>query len=87
MDVDPVAVVEVSDDANEDRWADASWRAEGAALAAADTAGLDREGLVVERDHSGSVTVRAPDGRVFRAVVRSSSAMHRVALPRVTGPE
>lgn len=87
VEPDPVVVVEVSDDANEDRWADAFWRAEDAARAAAVAAGADPQNLVVERDHRGSVTVRGRDGRAFRAVVRSRAAMHRVELPRLTEPQ
>lgn len=84
---DVVAAIEMSDDANEDRWADAFWRAECAAREAAEAAGADADELTVQRSHLGSVTVQAPDGRAFRAVIRTSRAMHRVDLPRVARPE
>ena len=82
-----VAVIEVSDDANEDRWADAFWRAECAAHEAAVAAGADPQELTVERDHRGSVTFRSSDGRAFQAVVRANPSMHRVELPRDAGRE
>lgn len=86
-DVDGPVVVEVSDDANEDRWADAFWRAECAAREAALAAGADADELTIRRDHRGSVEVAIPDGRVFRARIVATSAMHRVALPRLVDPE
>lgn len=82
-----VAVIGVSDGANEERWADAFWRAECAAGVAAEAAGAHPDELNVERSHLGSVTVRTPDGRVFRAVIRTSRSMHRVELPRTVEPE
>jgi hypothetical protein len=82
-----VAVVEVSDDANEDRWADAFWQAECAARQAAVAAGAESDKLTVERDHRGSVIVRGSDGRAFQALVRTTRSMHPVQLPHVARPE
>lgn len=86
-EVPDVAAIEVSDDANEDRWADAFWRAECAAREAAETAGAQPDEFEVERNHLGSATIRTPDGGAFRAVIRPRRSMHRVELPRTVQPD
>jgi len=82
-----VTATEVSDDANEDRWADAFWQTERAAGNAAEATGTHPDELTVERSHMGSVMVRTPDGRAFCAVIRTTRAMDRVELPRTTRRE
>lgn len=77
-----VTVVEISDDANEDRWADAFWAAEVAARDAALASGACEDELTVRRGQGWTVVVEVSGGRAFAARVRTTSEMHRVELPR-----
>jgi hypothetical protein len=65
-----VAVVDLTDDASEDHWAQATWHAEVAACKAAAQAGYSEDQLTRSYlDHS-TVAVTTTDGHSFAAVVR-----------------
>jgi hypothetical protein len=73
---EPVAVFAVSDDADEDMWAAATWHAEFAAREAATSAGAAEHELT--RSFEGCVVViTAADGRRFEAWVVADSAVSR----------
>jgi hypothetical protein len=65
-----VAVVDFTDDANEDHWSQASWHAEVAARDAAERAGYAKDQLTVNWPDHWTVTLTAPDGRGFAAILR-----------------
>lgn len=76
-----VAVFEISDDANEDRWADASWRAEFAVREAAENAGAAADDVTVVRSGFNAVA-STPDGRQFEARITTTAGMASYQLPR-----
>lgn len=78
-----VAVFEISDDANEDRWADAMWRAETAAKQAAVDAGAAESDVTISRHHEGYAIGALPDGREFEARVATNPALPASAFPRL----
>lgn len=65
-----VAVVDFTDDANEDHWAQATWHAEVAARKAAAQAGYSDDQLTRSDIDYRAVAVTATDGRSFAAVLR-----------------
>lgn len=76
-----VAVFEISDDANEDRWADATWQAELAARDAAVATGAGANDIVLTRGMS-NVVAALPDGREFEArVATTAAALASYSLP------
>lgn len=78
-----VAVFEISDDANEDRWADAMWRAEAAAKQAAIEAGAAESDVTISGHQQGYVIGALPDGREFEARVATNPALPAHAFPRL----
>src|SRR4051794_30207133 len=68
-----VAVLELNDDANEDRWAMASGGAERVVLEAAEAAGYDPAALTLTWLDSVTRCAAAPDGRRFAATIRAAA--------------
>ncbi|MBE9373262.1 hypothetical protein IQ251_02270 [Saccharopolyspora sp. HNM0983] len=66
-----VAVVDFTDDANEDHWAQATWHGEVAAREAAERAGYAKVQLTRSFPDFRTVALTAPDGRSFAAVLRA----------------
>lgn len=64
-----VAFVDLTNDANEDHWAQATWHAEVAVREAAAQAGYSEDQLTRSFPDYRTVTVTAPDGRSFVAVL------------------
>jgi hypothetical protein len=62
-----VVVFAISDDANEDKWAQATWHAELAAREAATSAGGAEHELARSFEGHGAVVSTAADGRRFEA--------------------
>lgn len=65
-----VAVVDFTDDASEDHWAQAIWHAEVAARKAAAQAGYSEDQLTRSYIDYNTIAVTASDGRSFAAVIR-----------------
>jgi hypothetical protein len=65
-----VAVVDLTDDASEDHWAQATWHAEVAARKAAVQAGYSEDQLTRSYVDSRTIAVTASDGHSFAAVIR-----------------
>jgi hypothetical protein len=80
-----VAVFEISDDAGEDRWADAMWRAEAATKQAAVDAGAAEGDVTISRHHQGYVICALSDGREFEARVATNPALPAFAFPSLRG--
>jgi len=75
---DLVAVLEMSDDANEDHWAQTSWHAEVAVVEAARNAGYPREHITISWTSSQTIVANTPDGRRFAAVISTRPGGPRV---------
>jgi len=65
-----VAVVDLTDDASEDHWAQATWHAELAARKAAVQAGYSEDQLTRSYVDYRTIAVTASDGHSFAAVIR-----------------
>ncbi|WP_409184915.1 hypothetical protein F9C11_11900 [Amycolatopsis sp. VS8301801F10] len=65
-----VAVVDLTDDASEDHWAQATWHAEVAARKAATQAGYSEDQLSRSYVDYRTIAVTSSDGRSFAAVIR-----------------
>jgi hypothetical protein len=68
-DVQPVAVFAISPNANEDRWAQATWHAELAAREAATAAGATKDDMTGSFEGHGVVVITTASGQRFEAWV------------------
>ncbi len=78
-----VAVVIMSDNGNEDHWAQASWHATVAAVKAAVSSGYDESELTLSWAGHSTRVATAGDGRGFAAIVRGvpGGPLYGVAQP------
>jgi hypothetical protein len=82
----PVAVFAVSDDANEDKWAQATWHAELAAREAAINAEAAEGDLTRSFEGYGVVVITTADGRRFEAWVVADPAVSRYSYGERVDP-
>jgi hypothetical protein len=83
----PVAVLVISDDANEDEWMQALWHGQLAAKEAAIDSGIAEDDIRLSADINGRVAIASGGGRTFESWIFTSRSVPKFTYGKRVDPE